>query len=100
MAKPDQFRFDKKLWLRFIKVAQPYFFPVASRQTRVFLGLIPILLLAVLALSFFLIVGLTFLGQAIFSEFLSKAAPELTDRINNSLKSPLERLFKWAFLLV
>ncbi|MCG5058933.1 MAG: ABC transporter ATP-binding protein/permease [Limnoraphis sp. WC205] len=88
MAKPDQFRFDKKLWLRFIKVAQPYFFPVASRQTRVFLGLIPILLLAVLALSFFLIVGLTFLGQAIFSEFLSKAAPELTDRINNSLNSP------------
>lgn len=86
MAQPYQF--DKKLWLRFIRTAQPYFFPVAPRQTRVFLGLILVLSLVVIALTFFLAVGLTLLGKTILPNFVSQATSGLIENVNRLLNSP------------
>ena len=88
MAKPSRFQFNKKLWSRFVKTAQPYFFPVAPRQTRIFLGLILVLLLAVVAFTFFLVVGLTWLGQTAFPEFFGLVAQGLIKNINSLLSSP------------
>ncbi|HAC64393.1 MAG TPA: ABC transporter ATP-binding protein [Cyanothece sp. UBA12306] len=87
MALSSRFRFDKKLWFRFVKTVQPYFFPVAPKQTRIFLGLILVLLLAVIALTFFLVVGLTLLGKTIFPDFFSTVAQQLIDNINSLLDS-------------
>ena len=88
MAKLSRFQFNRKLWSRFVKTAQPYFFPVAPRQTRIFLGLILVLLFAVVAFTFFLVVGLTWLGQAAFPEFFGKVAQGLIENINSLLSSP------------
>ena len=88
MAKLSRFQFNRKLWSRFVKTAQPYFFPIAPRQTRIFLGLILVLLLAVVAFTFFLVVGLTWLGQTAFPEFFGKVAQGLIENINSLLSSP------------
>jgi putative ATP-binding cassette transporter len=88
MTKDSRFQFNRKLWRRFVSTAQPYFLPVGLRQTRIFLGLIIILLLAVVAFTFFLTTGLTLLGKALFPEFLGKVASELIKNIDNLLNSP------------
>ena len=92
MTKP-RFQFNKQLWQRFIESAQPYFFPVERRQTRFFLGLIVILLLTVVSCTFFLTVGLTLLGQAIFPEFFGQVAKDLIQNIQTLLKSPAPYVF-------
>ncbi|ACK65393.1 ABC transporter domain protein [Rippkaea orientalis PCC 8801] len=87
MALSSRFQFDKKLWIRFVNTVQPYFFPLAPKQTRIFLGLILVLLLGVIAFTFFLSVGLTFLGKAIFPEFFNTVAKELIENIEGLLKT-------------
>lgn len=89
MTKSYQFQFDRKLWLRLIKIAQPYFFPVAPRQTQVFFCLVLVLLLAIIAIIFFLTIGLIFLAEAIFPNFFSQSASELIDQVHNLLNSPI-----------
>lgn len=81
------YRFNKKLWLRFIRTAQPYFFPIAPGKTRVFLGLVLVLLPTTTAIVFFLIVGLTFLGQAIFPNFFQENALELVKNVDSLFNS-------------
>ena len=87
MAKP-RFQFNQKLWSRFIKSAQPYFFPVERRKTRVFAGLILTLLVTVIAFTFFFAAGLSLLGQSLFPDFFGEAAQGLVDNIDNLLSSP------------
>ena len=84
-----RYKFNKKLWSRFIAVGQPFFFPAAPKQTQVFIGLGIILLLSLIALGFFLTVGLTLLGQLILPNFILSASSELIDQVNNSLRSPI-----------
>jgi putative ATP-binding cassette transporter len=88
MTKHSRFQFNRKLWRRFVATAQPYFLPVSAGQTRVFFGLILVLLLAVVAFTFFLTTGLTLLGKTIFPDFFGKVAQELINNINNLLNSP------------
>ncbi|EDX86096.1 ABC transporter transmembrane region 2 family [Synechococcus sp. PCC 7335] len=85
--RESRFRFDRQLWQRFITIAQPYFFPISHRLTRVYLGLLLLLLVAVVAVAFWLTVGLTFAGRAIFPAFFSNVAGQLVERVNGLLAS-------------
>ncbi len=98
MSKP-RFQFNKQLWQRFIEAAQPYFFPVERRQTWIFLGLIVTLLITVISFTFFLTIGLTLLGQAIFPEFFGKAAQGLIENVNGLLASPAPYVFLSLLLI-
>jgi putative ATP-binding cassette transporter len=88
-----RFKFNKQLWQRFIESAQPYFFPVERRQTWIFLGLIIVLLITVVSFTFFLTVGLTLLGKAIFPTFFGQAAQGLIENVDKLLASPAPYVF-------
>ena len=92
-AAPLKFRFDRKLWARFVEVAQPYFYPPEVNSSRQFFFLIATQLVFVVAFTFFFVVGLSLVGfqfnpkffagltkQIIYLQFLSglgKSAPEI-----------------------
>jgi vitamin B12/bleomycin/antimicrobial peptide transport system ATP-binding/permease protein len=83
-----RFRFDKELWNRFVEIAQPYFYPLERGGTWKFFGLLLVLLISVIALAFFLAVGLTLLGKLLFSAFFTKLAAGLVAQVDGLLKSP------------
>ncbi|MEO0458963.1 MAG: SbmA/BacA-like family transporter, partial [Cyanobacteria bacterium P01_A01_bin.114] len=82
-----RFQFDRQLGQRFIKIAQPYFYPIGSGQTRLYLGLLLLLLVAVVAVAFWLTVGLTLAGKAIFPDFFNNMAEPLVARVIGLLQS-------------
>ena len=84
----QSYRFDRWLWLRFIRIAQPYFFPFAPRQTRVFFGLLLLLFPIVLSLTFFLAVGLRFLAPVVLPNFAIESASDLIGNVDYLLNSP------------
>ncbi|MGK7933962.1 MAG: ABC transporter ATP-binding protein/permease [Microcystaceae cyanobacterium] len=101
-----KFQFNKKLWTYFIEAAQPYFFPVGQpqsplrgRRTRVFLELIFTLLIIVVSFTFFLTVGLTFLGKTLFTNFFETVAKDLISNIDSLLATPAPYLFLALLLL-
>jgi vitamin B12/bleomycin/antimicrobial peptide transport system ATP-binding/permease protein len=77
-----QFQFNAKLWLRFIETAQPYFFPLGLGTTPIFLGLILALLVFVVCFTFFLVLGLTFAGEALFPAFFKNGAEGLVTQVD------------------
>jgi putative ATP-binding cassette transporter len=83
----NQFRFDRQLWHRFITIAQPYFYPLGHRRTGLYLGLLLLLLVAVVAVTFWLTVGLTLAGKALFPAFFTNLAGQLVERVNALLAS-------------
>ncbi|MFK8183348.1 MAG: ABC transporter ATP-binding protein/permease [Phormidesmis sp.] len=85
--RESRFRFDRRLWQRFITIAQPYFFPIGQRLTGIYLGLLLLLLVAVVAVAFWLTVGLTFAGKAVFPDFFTNVAGPLVERVNGLLAS-------------
>ena len=85
--RATRFRFDRQLWQRFITIAQPYFYPLGHRRTRVYLGLLLLLLIAVVAVAFWLTVGLTLAGKAVFPAFFTNLAGPLVERITALLSS-------------
>ncbi|MGF1513739.1 MAG: ABC transporter ATP-binding protein/permease [Elainellaceae cyanobacterium] len=82
-----RFRFDKQLLHRFIEIAQPYFYPTDGRGTGTFLGLLTAMLVLVVAAMFFIVVGLTRLGQLVASEFFTQIAAQLVERVDVLLRS-------------
>lgn len=70
--RTPKFRFDKKLWQQFIKIAQPYFYPVERHSTRRFLVLLGLELILVMGFTFFVVVGLTLLGLQFFAGFFKR----------------------------
>ncbi|MEM8502752.1 MAG: ABC transporter ATP-binding protein/permease [Cyanobacteria bacterium P01_D01_bin.1] len=85
--RESRFRFDRRLWQRFITIAQPYFFPIGNRSTSVYLGLLLLLLIAVVALAFWLTVGLTLAGKAVFPAFFENVAGQLVERVDGLLSA-------------
>ncbi len=84
-----QFNFDRRLWRRFIKIAQPYFYPQENRLNFwVFAALIGVLLLAVVCLAFFVVVGGTLLGAALAPNFVNKYAGGLVKQVQALVASP------------
>ncbi|BAM53983.1 ABC transporter [Synechocystis sp. PCC 6803] len=87
-AQAKRFQFDRQLWHRFVETAQPYFYPVGQKQTRVFLGLILALMVVVVALTLFLSMGLTLWATAIFPDFFAKSGEGLVDGVQGLINSP------------
>jgi vitamin B12/bleomycin/antimicrobial peptide transport system ATP-binding/permease protein len=96
-AAPLRFRFDRKLWARFVEVAQPYFYPPEAKSSRQFFFLIATQLVFVVAFTFFFVVALSLVGfyfnakfftglanQIIYLQFLTglgKTAPEIAQAL-------------------
>ncbi len=91
-----QFNFDRQLWQRFIKIAQPYWYP-ADQKPRDFIGLIGILMLLVVTVAFFLLIGLTLVGHAIFPGFFENAAAGLYNQVTFYINSPVLIVFLVLF---
>jgi putative ATP-binding cassette transporter len=87
-APAKRFQFNRQLWLRFVETAQPYFFPVGQRQTRIFLGLIATLMVTVVAVTFFLAMGLTLWAKAVFPDFFAASGKGLVDGVESLINSP------------
>jgi len=83
-----RFQFNRQLWLRFVETAQPYFFPVGQRQTRIFLGLVATLTVMVVAVTFFLAMGLTLWAKAVFPDFFANSGKGLVDGVEALINSP------------
>lgn len=100
-AEPSiqRFRFDRQLWHRFIEIAQPYFYPTNRGSTWIFAGLLLVLLVVVVSLTFFLAVGLTLLGQLLFPTFFTDLAGGLVTQVNGLLNSPVPYIALGTLLL-
>ncbi len=84
-----QFNFDRKLWDRFISVAQPYFYPRVRYGGWIFFGLLTASMVFVVALMFFVEIGVTLAGQALFPEFFRTLAAGLVEQTERNLASPV-----------
>ena len=84
---PIRFQFNRQLWKRFVTIAQPYFYPIGVGKTRVYLGLLLLLLFTVVAVAFWLTVGLTLAGNALFPAFFTNLAGQLVARTTTLLQS-------------
>ncbi|MEN9207587.1 MAG: ABC transporter ATP-binding protein/permease [Gloeomargarita sp. GMQP_bins_120] len=85
----ESFNFDRRLWRRFITIAQPYFYPLEPRLSFWgFVGLLGALLIAVICVAFFVVVGGTLAAHALAPEFVNKYAGGLVKQVQGLLRSP------------
>jgi vitamin B12/bleomycin/antimicrobial peptide transport system ATP-binding/permease protein len=111
-AAPLKFRFDRKLWARFVEVAQPYFYPPEAKSSRQFFFLIATQLVFVVAFTFFFVVGLALIGfqfnpkffvgfanQIIYLQFLSGLGKTSTEIFQNLLSFPATYVFLVLLLI-
>ncbi|MGK7921630.1 MAG: ABC transporter ATP-binding protein/permease [Trichodesmium sp.] len=86
-------KLDRKFWHHFLEIAQPYFYPLETGSSKVFLGLL-FLALVFLFAAVFVIVSLVCLSsEAIFGESFNSIAPGLIETIKNIINS------HWIFLI-
>jgi vitamin B12/bleomycin/antimicrobial peptide transport system ATP-binding/permease protein len=103
---PLRFRFDRKLWARFVEVAQPYFYPPEVNSSWQFFFLIATQLVFVVAFTFFFVVSLSLIGfqfnpkffagftkQIIYLQFLSGLGKNASEIFQNLLRFPATYLF-------
>jgi putative ATP-binding cassette transporter len=88
-SQTSQFNFDRRLWNRFITVAQPYFYPTVRRGGWIFLGLLAAAMVFVVTLMFFVEIGVTLVGQTLFPEFFTNLAAGLVAQTERNLTSPV-----------
>jgi vitamin B12/bleomycin/antimicrobial peptide transport system ATP-binding/permease protein len=111
-AAPLKFRFDRKLWARFVEVAQPYFYPPEAKSSRQFFFLIATQLVFVVAFTFFFVVALALIGfqfnpkffaglvqQIIYLQFLSGLGKNSTEIFQNLLRFPASYIFLVLLLI-
>jgi putative ATP-binding cassette transporter len=81
-------KFDLQLWKRFLSIAQPYFYPIERRSSKVFLVLL-LLLLVFLFAGMFVLVSIVSLGtQAIAPDFFNSIAEGLAKLLKSIINSP------------
>jgi vitamin B12/bleomycin/antimicrobial peptide transport system ATP-binding/permease protein len=111
-APPLKFRFDRKLWARFVEVAQPYFYPPEANSSWQFFFLIATQLVFVVAFTFFFVVALALIGfqfnpkffvgfakQIIYLQFLSGLGRTSTEIFQNLLHFPATYVFLVLLLI-
>ncbi len=81
-------RFDRRLWNRFISLAQPYWYPTEANGGKIFFLLIVLLLVFLFALLFIVVSGFTFLAQIVFPQFMADTASGLVGMIQGVWQSP------------
>ncbi|MGL5063639.1 MAG: ABC transporter ATP-binding protein/permease [Microcoleus sp.] len=80
--------FNRQLWQRFLAIAQPYFYPLASGSSKVFLGLVALLVVFLFAAMFVTVSVVCLLGQAIFPESVNSIAGGLVSLLQGIINSP------------
>ena len=83
-----QFNFDRQLWRRFIKVAQPYFYPLGRRSFSIFVALLALSFYFSFSLLFFLTCSVVLTGYNFNAAFTNRIAPGLADKLVSLLQSP------------
>ncbi|MEL7039437.1 MAG: ABC transporter ATP-binding protein/permease [Cyanobacteria bacterium J06592_8] len=91
--------FDNQLWKRFLAIAQPFFYPLESGSSTVFLGLLLLLLVFLFAAVFVLVAGVTLGSQYLFPEFFNSIAPGLFETIKAVIQSPWIVVFGLMLIL-
>ncbi len=86
-------KFDRKIWHRFIQIAQPYFYPLEPGGSRAFLGLLFMLMVFLFAALFVVVSLVSLSSEAIFGESFNNIAPGLVNTIQNVIGS------RWIFVL-
>jgi len=81
-------RFDRQLWKRFIAIAQPYFYPLEAGGSRIFLGLVALLLIFLFAAMFVLLSAVCLGGGALFPDFVNSIAAGLVSLLKGIINSP------------
>ena len=81
-------RFDRQLWQRFIAIAQPYFYPLEAGGSRIFLGLVALLLIFLFAAMFVLLSALCLGGGVLFPDFVNSIAAGLVTLLKGIINSP------------
>ena len=81
-------RFDRQLWERFIAIAQPYFYPLEAGGSRIFLGLVALLLIFLFAAMFVLLSAVCLGGGALFPDFVNSIAAGLVSLLKGIINSP------------
>ena len=77
LKPPLKFRFDRKLWQRFVEVAQPYFYPPSARSSQQFFFLIFTQLVFVVSFTFFFVVFLSLIGFQFAPTFFAGIVNEI-----------------------
>ena len=80
-------QFDSQLWDRFIAIAQPYWFPTAKHQGKLFFLLIVLLIVFLFAVLFLLTSGVVALLNALVPEFMEATAGGLLGVVNGMFSS-------------
>lgn len=86
-SAPKELGFNCKLGAEFIKIAQPFFFPIKPLSWLSFCWLLVMLLFFAYGFVYFLEIGLTFLGEAIAKDFFVKVAEEQIKKAHSALGS-------------
>ncbi|MEB3279183.1 MAG: ABC transporter ATP-binding protein/permease [Lyngbya sp.] len=92
-------RFDNQLWKRFLAIAQPFFYPLEPGSSKVFLGLLLLLLVFLFAAVFALVAGVTLGSQYLFPEFFNSIAPGLYETVMGLIESPWIVVFGLMLIL-
>lgn len=92
-------RFDNQLWKRFLGIAQPFFYPLEPGSSKVFLGLLLLLLVFLFAVVFVLVAGVTLGSQYLFPEFFNSIAPGLLETVRGLIESPWIVVFGLMLIL-
>lgn len=85
-----RFNFDRRLWNRFMTIAQPYFYPTGTEGENrwIFVGLLIAATILVIALMFFVEIGVALLGKALFPDFFQNLAAGFITDIEQRITSP------------
>ena len=87
-------KLDRKVWDDFLHIAQPYFYPLEGGGSKVFLGLLFLLLIFLFAAVFVIVSLVCVSSQAIFGESFNSIAPGLVNTIKNIINS------HWIFVII
>jgi vitamin B12/bleomycin/antimicrobial peptide transport system ATP-binding/permease protein len=107
-----KFRFDRKLWSRFVEVAEPYFYPPGPKSSRNFFLLLLTQIIFVVAFTYFFVVTLSLIGfyfnpqffkgfvqQIIYLQFLSGLGKTAPDILQSLLRFTPTYIFSGMLLL-
>lgn len=92
-------RFDLSLWHRFVKIAQPYWFPLERGGGKLFFVLMVLLLIFVFALLATVISALTLLTQAIVPGFMDQTAGGLVNLSRAIFSAPVVFILLAALII-
>lgn len=81
-------RIDRKLWNRFVRIAQPYWYPTEGRGGWILFGLLVLLLIFLFAVLFVAVSAAVLFGQQFFPEFVKLTAPGLAKLVEVVIASP------------